>query len=386
MSVAPAAAVPTVVGERMTDQKDRKDAAEPSAEADGARPKTGVFSVVREKWLASAMIGLGAATAVLWAVQPSAPERASIAASLRDIPTEVVVTDAEAAERDESRSAQTAQSAGATDRPQLARVPSSSVDQLETRFERYGYTLHTVKAQQAEVPRIVPETVPHDLKEVREVERKKEVFLSMVLPLVLMVNERLSEQRERLLTLKDKIEAGQSIGREQRAWLNEMYRTYKVEPGEMDKLLLRVDVVPPSLALAQAAIESGWGTSRFAREGNALFGQWVWGDEADGIVPEKRQEGKTHKIRAFETPLEAVAAYIKNLNTHRAYRKLRRMRADLRAQGAGLNGLTLAGGLEAYSEKGQAYVDLVRQIIAANELRPLDKARLAGARRGQSNV
>lgn len=367
----------------MTDQKDRKEAAEPSAEADGARPKTGVFSVVREKWLASAMIGLGAATAVLWAVQPSAPERASIAASLRDIPTEVVVSEADAAEREEARAAQ---STRAADRPQLARIPSSSVDQLETRFERYGYTLHTVKAQQAEVPRIVPETVPHDLKEVREVERKKEVFLRMVLPLVLMVNERLLEQRERLVALQKKIEAGQSIGREQRAWLNEMYRTYKVEPGEMDRLLLRVDVVPPSLALAQAAIESGWGTSRFAREGNALFGQWVWGDDADGIVPEKRQEGKTHKIRAFDTPLEAVAAYIKNLNTHRAYRKLRRMRADLRAQGAGLNGLTLAGGLEAYSEKGQAYVDLVRQIIAANELRPLDKARLAGARRAESNV
>jgi Bax protein len=368
------------IGERMTDQTDRDDAADLSADADGARPKTGVFSVVREKWLASAMIGLGAATAVLWAAQPSAPERASITASLRDIQTEMVAPPADAAEPDRNAAAARAE------RPQLARVPSSSVDQLETRFERYGYTLHTVKAEQAEVPRIVPETVPHDLQEIREVDRKKEVFLQMVLPLVLMVNERLSEQRERLSALQKKIEAGQSIGREQRAWLNEMYRIYKVEPGKMDRLLLRVDVVPPSLALAQAAIESGWGTSRFAREGNALFGQWVWGDDADGIVPEQRQEGKTHKIRAFETPLEAVAAYIKNLNTHRAYSKLRRMRSDLRAQGAGLNGLTLAGGLEAYSEKGQAYVDLVRQIIAANELRPLDKARLAGARRVDSNV
>ncbi|MEQ8604863.1 MAG: glucosaminidase domain-containing protein [Marivibrio sp.] len=358
---------------------------ESGIESSDARPSAGVFSVVREKWLASAMIGLGAATAILWAAQPSAPERASITASLRDIPSEVapIPSAAEAAER---VGAAASQPTRADARDQLARVPSRSVDQLETRFERYGYTLHTVKAQQADVPRIVPETVPQDLKEVREVERKKEVFLRMVLPLVLMVNERLSEQRDRLVTLSEKIEAGQSIGREQRVWLNQMYETYRVEPGEIERLLLRVDVVPPSLALAQAAIESGWGTSRFAREGNALFGQWVWGDDADGIVPERRQEGKTHKIRAFETPLEAVAAYIKNLNTHRAYAKLRRMRAELRAQGAGLNGLTLAGGLEAYSEKGQEYVDLVRQIIAANELRPLDKARLVGARRRDGNV
>jgi len=359
--------------------------AETAIDESDARPSAGVFSVVREKWLASAMIGLGAVTAILWAAQPSAPERASITASLREIPSEVapIPSAAEAAERAGQAGSRSSSGSGGD---QLARVPSSSVDQLETRFERYGYTLRTVKAQQADVPRIVPETVPQDLKEIREVDRKKQVFLRMVLPLVLMVNERLSEQRDRLEALAQKIEAGQSIGREQRAWLNQMYEIYRVDPGEIDTLLLRVDVVPPSLALAQAAIESGWGTSRFAREGNALFGQWVWGDDADGIVPEKRQEGKTHKIRAFASPLEAVAAYIKNLNTHRAYAKLRRMRAELRAQGAGLNGLTLAGGLEAYSEKGQAYVDLVRQIIAANELRPLDKARLMDPRGRDSNV
>ncbi len=347
------------------------------------RPTTGVFSVVREKWLAGAMLGLGLVTAGLWALQ-SDEESQSITAQLR---AQAPVSDLPAIGVERAKAAPGSQTPsldpGST---QLARVPSATVDQLESRFERYNYDLHSVRKQTADVPRIVPASVPRDLKEVQQVDRKKQVFLQMVLPLVLMVNERLMEQRERLTALAAKLERGQALAAEQQAWLDEMYASYKVEPGDIDTLLLRVDVVPPSLALAQAAIESGWGTSRFAREGNALFGQWVWGDDAKGIVPEQRQAGKTHKIRAFETPLEAVAAYIKNLNTHRAYRKLRRMRSDLRDQGAGLNGLTLAGGLEAYSEKGMKYVKLVRNIIAANELRPLDKARLVGSRRAMSNV
>lgn len=356
------------------------------------RPKAGVFSVVREKWMAGAMLGAGVVAAGLWALQPDHGSGA-ISASLRDIPE----FQADAAEIGEGAirpdvPAEVGQAvAGETPeaaRRQLARVPSATVDQLESRFERYNYSLQTVRAANAEVPRIVPLTVPADLQEVKQVDRKKQVFLQMVLPLVLMVNERLVEQRERLQELAIKLDAGKGLAPSQRVWLEEMYETYRLDAEEagIEDLLRRVDVVPPSLALAQAAIESGWGTSRFAREGNALFGQWVWGDDADGIVPEDRESGKTHKIRAFETPLEAVAAYIKNLNTHRAYRKLRDMRRDLRDQGAGINGLTLAGGLEAYSEKGMKYVKLVRNIIAANELRPLDKARLAGAPRRPSNV
>jgi Bax protein len=350
---------------------------------DTNRPTTGVFSVVREKWLAGSMLGLGLFTAALWAFQPG-DEGASITATLRkqaevaSLPV-VGVGPAQAGTR---------QSSAETDPTdtQVARFASATVDQLESRFERHNYTLETVRADQAEVPRIVPQTVPSDLKEIQQVDRKKQVFLQMVLPLVLMVNERLTEQRDRLQELSAMINRGEAPAPTQQAWLDEMYASYKVDAGEIGALIKRVDVVPPSLALAQAAIESGWGTSRFAREGNALFGQWVWGDDAKGIVPEGRESGKTHKVRAFDTPLEAVAAYIKNLNTHRAYRKLRTMRSDLRDQGAGINGLTLAGGLEAYSEKGMAYVKLVRGIISANELRPLDRARLAGSRPPASNV
>lgn len=254
---------------------------------------------------------------------------------------------------------------------------SLTVAALESEFEGLGYDLKSVRANQAEVPRVLPASVPHDLPEVQEVNRKKALFLRMVLPLVLTTNERLLEQRARLTDLHKRAEAGEEIIGADKIWLGKMFESYKTEPGDFDALIKKVDVVPPSLALAQAAVESGWGTSRFAREGNALFGQWVWGDEAKGIVPEKRQEGKTHKIKAFDTPLAAVAAYIKNLNTHRAYRKLRAIRAELRAQGARLNGAHLAEGLEAYSEKGMEYVDLIRGIISHNKLRPLDRARLA---------
>ncbi len=275
--------------------------------------------------------------------------------------------------------------------PPAEQAPSGTealltVAMLESEFDGLGYDLKSVRAQQSEVPRILPAAVPHDLPDVQEVGRKKALFLRMVLPLVLTTNERLMEQRKRIMELLAESASGKEIIGADKIWLGKMAEAYKTEPNDFKALLLKVDVVPPSLALAQAAVESGWGTSRFAREGNALFGQWVWGDAAKGIIPDDRQEGKTHKIKAFETPLEAVAAYIKNLNTHRAYRKLRAIRAELRAQGARLNGAHLAEGLEAYSEKGMEYVGLIRGIISHNKLRPLDRARLVKEDGPRSNA
>lgn len=259
----------------------------------------------------------------------------------------------------------------------VARVDGISVAALESDFDSLEYRLRDVRERVADVPRLVPETVPRDIEELVDIDRRKTVFFKMVLPLVLMVNEDLMATRARI---KDLTREGAAISAEDATWLAGRYDTYRVEPGDVATLLRRVDAIPPSLALAQAAIESGWGTSRFAQEGNALFGQWVWGEDADGIVPAARKDGMTHKIRAFETPLQAVAAYIKNLNTHRAYGDLRAIRARLRQQEAPLNGMTLAEGLEAYSEKGREYIRIVRQVISANRLRPLDGARLRDAR------
>lgn len=140
----------------------------------------------------------------------------------------------------------------------------------------------------------------------------------------------------------------------------------------------RVDIIPPSLALAQAAKESGWGTSRFARNGNALFGQWTW-DEDQGMEPKDRPEGTDHLVREFDTLLDSVEAYMLNLNRHRAYRELRSLRAGMRKRGEPIDGISLAGGLESYSELGMEYVERIRSMIDLNQLLALDNAELASS-------
>ena len=158
---------------------------------------------------------------------------------------------------------------------------------------------------------------------------------------------------------------------------------YKVPADNLALLIRRVDVIPPSLALAQAAEESGWGTSRFARQGNAIFGQWTTAD-GPGLVPRERDEDKDHKVRIFGKLIDSVRAYMLNLNTHRAYRELRRARAALRRAGEPLNGHTLARFLHRYSERGADYVSAIRTMIEANGLDRLDDARLVKVKRPEA--
>ena len=276
-------------------------------------------------------------------------------------------------------------------RPAPASAPASAISEravrrppaavtvaaLESRFDALDYRLAPIRTRNEPVPRVTVEAVPADLDALVEVDQRKALFIKMVLPLVLITDERLAADRARIIALRDRRAEGKALSAEDADWLAGRFECYRVEAGDFDLLLRRVDIVPPSLAMAQAAVESGWGTSRFAREANALFGQWVWGAEADGIVPERRLDGLSHKIRAFETPLKAVAAYVGNLNTHRAYRAFRRIRATLRRRGAGLDGMTLAAGLESYSQKRRDYVGLLRSVISANRLQSFDRARLA---------
>lgn len=260
-----------------------------------------------------------------------------------------------------------------------APVPAFSVASLETEFDALDYRLADIRTQSSGVPRLVAEAVPGDLEEIQDIPRRKAVFFKMVLPLVLIANERLEADRARIADLRAQEESGQNLNAEDSDWLARQFELYRVEEGDWDILLRRVDVVPPSLAMAQAAIESGWGTSRFARKGNALFGQWTT-DEFEGIVPKDREEGKTHKIRAFHAPIDSVASYLRNLNTHRAYKDLRLARAELRADQKPLDSIVLATTLDSYSEKGQEYVGLVQSIIRVNKLTHFDRARLADAR------
>lgn len=250
-----------------------------------------------------------------------------------------------------------------------------SPSKLRQHFETIGYDLDDVRKAGSAVPRVFLARVPDGLADVKQAAHRKEVFLSVMLPLVLEANERVLQKRAQLLVIDAKQAAGYPLSAAQQAKLESIAAEYRTDPERIDLLLRRVDAVPPSLALAQAAIESGWGTSRFVREGNAIFGQWTWGDEK-GIVPSDREEGKSHKIKSFEQIMDSVRSYVHNLNTHRAYRNFREKRQHLRAEGKRLQGLSLVPTLRAYSELKGKYLSLLRSIITANELQPLDAARL----------
>ena len=142
------------------------------------------------------------------------------------------------------------------------------------------------------------------------------------------------------------------------------------------RLMIQVDIIPPSLALAQAAEESGWGTSRFTAEGNAFFGQWDF--SGNGMTPkQQRKELGDYGLARFDSPLASVEGYMKNINTTGAYEKLRLLRANLRKNNKKITGMELAGTLDKYSERGQAYIDGLRDMISYNKLQDVDEAYLS---------
>lgn len=237
--------------------------------------------------------------------------------------------------------------------------------------------MHEVDA----VPRTFLTKLPDHLPDLVDAKRRKQLFVSAMLPLILRANELIIADRGRLLAIKDRLENGEAVGKRQRIWLEPLAKRHRVKldkPAtidQIDRLLFRVDIIPPSLALAQAAIESGWGTSYFAQEGNALFGQWVWGDE-EGILPRARDDGKTHRIRSFEYLLDSVRSYMTNLNRHKSYKGLRDRRAELRTHNLVVTGTALAPALVDYSERGTDYVSDILSIINFNDLDGLDSASL----------
>ena len=243
-------------------------------------------------------------------------------------------------------------------------------------FDRHGYRLDRVR-RDGIVPRVFLATLPSDLDAVAVVGERKQLFLQTVLPLVLHVNETILGQRQRALALYEAKQAGVRLSKPEHDWLAALHDYYRVAEGDSAELFRRLDVVPPSLALAQAVEESGWGTSRFAQEGNAIFGQWAL-TSRHGLVPAQRDAGARHSVRRFGELAGSVRAYIRNLNTHRAYREFRAKRAVLRRLPMPLNGYVLADTLQRYSERGDAYVATLRVLIRSNKLRNFDRAKLAG--------
>ena len=251
----------------------------------------------------------------------------------------------------------------------------ASVAALDAHFERIDYDLATVRNAGNNVPRLYLDKLPADIADVPSVATRKRIFIKAVLPVVLRVNEDILAARQRLQELRAVLDGGMSLTDEQRDWLYQMAERYEADPYDWDAFMARVDIVPPSLAIAQAAEESGWGTSRFAREGNALFGQYTY-KASHGMLPEERANGRRHLIRAYSSLVEGVRSYMHNLNYHRAYGEFRAARKWLRGHAKPMDGHALAGELIRYSERGAAYVETIRHIIRANKLSPLDDARL----------
>ena len=240
--------------------------------------------------------------------------------------------------------------------------------------------LPPIQNRKARVPRIAITALPADLATLPTPQMRKVVFLQTMIPLALMVNEELILIRVRILALEKRHLAGLSLSTAQRNWLastaarfGASWKQDKQSPTKLfPELLKRADAVPVSLILGQASIESGWGTARVAIEGNAIFGQRIWARE-DAV---DASNGTTTLYRAYPNLHESTRAYVMNLNRHPAYAPFRQRRGELRATGRELDSAILAGGLLKYSERGQAYIDQVRTVIAANRLTDFDKARL----------
>ena len=249
----------------------------------------------------------------------------------------------------------------------------NTVEQLRDRFSAASFELRAVRNGKQSVPRLFADTLPADLKLVSEVSELKQTFFRTLLPLILKVNEEILADRVKLELLQSTLLAGQEINDVQSKWLYNLSKSYDVSPGNITELLNRVDAVSPALALAQAAQESGWGRSRFAIKGNALFGQRTW-DKGFGMVP-KRRSGK-YEVKSFPSLIDSVRSYARNLNIHSAYRDFRLLRADMRVKNLVLNPYHLVGTLQAYSEHRDVYVQTIRKILRADRLEELETTQL----------
>ena len=268
-------------------------------------------------------------------------------------------------------SGSTVASLGAHDIWEWRNAPTAAA--LIARFDSVGYDLAAVRMSAQPVPRLYLDALPHDLASVSPVTAKKRLFVQSVLPVILRVNEELTAARWRVQRLGVKLVREGVLSSAEREWLAATAELYDAIPFDLPDLLSRMDTVPPSLALAQAAEETGWGTSRFVREGNALFGQYTYKLVA-GIVPEQRDADRRHRIRRHDNLLAAARAYAHNLNSHSAYEGFRSLRSQLRHVGAPVGGYTLAGELRQYSERRAAYVQSIREIMRQNRLGEFDRA------------
>jgi Bax protein len=239
-------------------------------------------------------------------------------------------------------------------------------------FKDVEYDLGQVRSKKLVKP-IYFTQFPRDLNALQSTKLKKETFIKIVLPLIVAENERILADREKLMSLSNK----KYTTDVEKQWLRQKLLEYRVKKGDLKELLVRIDIIPTSIALAQAAKESGWGTSRFALEGNAIFGQWTWSGQ--GIAPLDRASNKSHKILKFPILRASVKAYQNNLNTHKSYTKFRQKRSSLRDKKNKISGLELTETLNNYAQTGSEYTKILNQIIKQNRLTDFEPVRLVNS-------
>ena len=246
------------------------------------------------------------------------------------------------------------------------RLSASTIKQL---FEDTDYNLSDVRKKKLVKP-IALTLLPQEIKMIENSKKRKEFFIQIVLPLIIKENNNIKLDRKTLFTIINKSNNTNS----EKNWLEKKYKQYGIKSKDLSTLKIRMDEIPVSLAIAQAAKETGWGTSRFAQEGNALFGQWTWSGE--GLKPKEAKEGESHKVMKFNILQASVRAYQRNLNTHSTYKDFRKARAKLRDANKPLDSMELSKYLNKYAETGNQYVEVLQKIIKQNNLQDFDDAKL----------
>ena len=246
------------------------------------------------------------------------------------------------------------------------RLSASTIEQL---FKDTNYSLSDVRKSKKVKP-IRLSLLPNEIKQIESSKKRKNLFIQIILPLILEENSLILIDRKRLFSILNK----NKNSKKEINWLNKKFKQYGVLNKDIPTLKVRMDIVPVSLAIAQAAKETGWGTSRFALEGNALFGQWTW--SGDGIKPAGAESDTKHKVMKFKVLKASVRAYQRNLNTHSSYKNFRQLRAQLRDDNEKLDSLLLADQLDNYAETGKEYTKILKQIINQNSLKDFDDVKL----------
>ena len=236
-------------------------------------------------------------------------------------------------------------------------------------FKSTGYNLKDVRQNKLVKP-ISLTLLPQEIIKIENSKKRKDLFIQIILPLVIKENNYIKIDRIKLFSILNKNKNTEK----EKFWLNSKFKQYGVVNRDLSTLKIRMDEVPVSMTIAQAAKETGWGTSRFAQEGNALFGQWTWSGE--GIKPLGADDGTTHKVMKFYVLQASVKAYQRNLNTHSSYKNFRSARAEMRDKGKKMDSIILTEYLDKYAETGKAYVKILQQIIRQNNLIDFDDAKL----------